>query len=76
MNSDASGIEIKVGDTVRTPDEEIGLVVHVETGACSVNIPLNRRSGGSRIEYNIPCGRCLQLYSGQKKTEGESNGLN
>lgn len=73
--TDASGIQLSVGDLVRavnpTPGQNslpntpeiAGVVIAIAGNLCSVNVPKNSPIGGSVIVFNIAANQVYQLYS-------------
>lgn len=71
---DRSGNELIVGDLVTAvvdpvhgldlPMISFGVVVKLSEHLCTVNVPRVRPEGGAVLIHNIPCGLCLQIFSG------------
>lgn len=75
--TDGSGIQLRVGDTVRAPNPTpgqnglpnspiiVGVVVAFGGSLCTINVPSSTQLSTAVAVYNLPCNQCFQLYSTQ-----------
>jgi len=85
--TDASGIQLSIGDTVRAPNptpganglpntpQIIGVIVAFGGSLCTINVPSSTSLSTAVAVYNVNCSRCLQLYSNIQANMERESGL-
>lgn len=75
--TDASGIQLQIGDTIRftnpTPGQNglantpilVGVIVAFGGSLLTANVPSVTQLSTAIAVYNIPCNQCYQIYSTQ-----------